>query len=257
VIDEYASELVADRFMDQHGRHRRVDAAGETADHLALADLGADLLDGFLAEGAHGPVAGEAGDVAHEVADQFRAIGRMRHFRVKLHRIEFSDVIGDDRDRRARRLGDGAEAVGHLGDAVAMAHPDVVFAAHFPHAVEQRAVIGDLDGGAAEFAMMAGLDGAAELLRHGLFAVADAQHRHASGEDRQRRRRRIVVEHRGRAAGQDHGLRLHFGEGSLRLVERHDFGIDALLADTPRNQLRHLRAEIDDQNLVMRRSHMG
>ncbi len=90
VIDEYASELIADRLVDQHSGHGRVDAAGETADHLALADLRADLLDGFLAERAHGPVAGEAGDVAHEVADQLRAVGRMRHFGVELHRVEFS-----------------------------------------------------------------------------------------------------------------------------------------------------------------------
>ena len=68
VIDEDAGELVADRLVDQHGGDRGIDAAGEAADHPALADLGADLLDRLLAEGAHGPVAGEAGDLAHEIA---------------------------------------------------------------------------------------------------------------------------------------------------------------------------------------------
>ena len=52
VIDEDAGELVADRLVDQHGGHGRIDAAGEAADHLALADLGADLRDLLLAEGA-------------------------------------------------------------------------------------------------------------------------------------------------------------------------------------------------------------
>ena len=39
VIDEHAGELVADRLVDQHGRDRRIDAAGQPADHPALADL--------------------------------------------------------------------------------------------------------------------------------------------------------------------------------------------------------------------------
>ena len=45
VIDEYAGELIADRFMDQHGGDRGIDAAGQAADHLALADLRADFRD--------------------------------------------------------------------------------------------------------------------------------------------------------------------------------------------------------------------
>ncbi len=110
VIDEHAGELVADRFMDQHRGHRGIDAARQAADHPALADLRADLLDRFLAEGAHGPVAAEAGDLAHEIADQLRAVRRVHHFEMELHRVEFALLVGDHRDRRARRLGDGAKA---------------------------------------------------------------------------------------------------------------------------------------------------
>ena len=57
VIDEHAGELLADRLVDQHGGDRRIDAAREPADHPALADLRADLLDRLALEGAHGPVA--------------------------------------------------------------------------------------------------------------------------------------------------------------------------------------------------------
>ena len=56
VVDEDAGELVADRLVDQHRRDRGVDAAREAADHPALADLRADLLDHALAVGGHGPV---------------------------------------------------------------------------------------------------------------------------------------------------------------------------------------------------------
>ena len=73
VVDEDAGELVADRLVDQHGGHRAVDAAGEAADDAALADLGADLGDLARLEVRHGPVARQAGDAAHEVADQLAA----------------------------------------------------------------------------------------------------------------------------------------------------------------------------------------
>ena len=49
---------------------------------------------------------------------------------------------------------------------------------------------------------------------------------------------------------------LHSRERRFGLLERHDLAIDALLAHAPRDQLRHLRAEIDDQNFVVSR-HRG
>ena len=123
--------------------------------------------------------------------------------------------------------------------------------ADLPDAVEQRRGLGDLDLGAAELAVMAALDLAAELLRHRLLAVADAEHRHAGLIERRRRQRRARLVHRGRTAGEDHALGAHVGEGGLRLLVRHDLGIDAFLAHAPGNQLRDLRAEIDDQNLIV------
>ena len=113
-------------------------------------------------------------------------------------------------------------------------------------------VVGDLDLGAAELAMMAGLDLAAELLRHRLLAVADAEHRHAGLVDRGGGERRVLVEHRGRAAGEDHRLRPHRARRlPRRFLVGHDLAIDALLAHAPRDQLGHLRAEIDDEDLVV------
>ena len=98
---------------------------------------------------------------------------------------------------------------------------------------------------------MSALDLAAQLLRHRLLAVADAEHRDAGVIDRRRRQWRVGLMHRRRPAGQDHGLWLHFPERVFRLLERYDLGVDALLAHTPRDQLRDLRTEIDDQDFVV------
>ena len=101
VVDEDAGELVADRLVDQHGGHRAVDAARQPADDAPLADLGADLGDLARTEVRHAPVAGQAGDAAHEVADQLRAARRVRHLGVELHGVELALLVGDGRERRA------------------------------------------------------------------------------------------------------------------------------------------------------------
>src|SRR5450631_3093024 len=255
VIDEHAGELVADRLVDQDRGDGGIDAAGQSADHLALADLGANLFDRLLAEGAHGPVAGEACDLAEEIADQFRAVGRVHHFGVKHQAVIFALLVLDHGERRVRRDAGDDKARRHFGNAVAMAHPDRMALAHAPGGIEQRACGIDLDIGAAELSGVPALDVAAELRGHGHLAVADAEHGNAGIEDQLRRARRARFVHRFRAAGKDHRLRLHLNEGGFGLLERHDFGIDALLPHPARNQLRHLAAEIDDQNLVMRRGH--
>ena len=251
MIDEHAGELVADRLVDQHRRDRRVDAAGEAADDAALADLLADFLDRLFLEGAHGPVAGEAGDVAHEIAQQRRAVRRVHHFEMELGGVEFARVVADDGDRRIGRGAEHLEARRQLGHAVAVAHPDRIFFALAPNALQKRALGDHLDLGAAEFAVMAALDLAAELRRHRLLAVADAEHRNAGVIDRLRRQRRILVEHRGRPARQDDRLRLHRAEGGLGLLVRHDLAIDPLLPHPPRDQLGDLGAEIDDEDFVV------
>ena len=127
------------------------------------------------------------------------------------------------------------------------------FSPTFQVCLEQAARRFHLDVGAAELAVVAALDLAAELRRHRHLAVADAEHGHAGLEDDLRRARRALFVHRGRPARQDHRLRPHLAERLLGLLERHDLGVDALLAHPARDQLGDLAAEIDDENLVMER----
>ena len=87
-IDEDALQLVANRFMDQHGGDSAIDAAGQSADHAIIANLLADALDALILERGHGPVAGAACDGVDEVGDEPRAIGRVHDFRVELDAVE-------------------------------------------------------------------------------------------------------------------------------------------------------------------------
>ena len=57
VIDQDAGELRADGLRQQGGGHRRIDSAGESANHAIIAHAPADGLDGFAGEIAQLPVA--------------------------------------------------------------------------------------------------------------------------------------------------------------------------------------------------------
>src|SRR4051812_11607337 len=105
---------------------------------------------------------------------------------MKLHRIEFARLVRDGGERRIVRNADHLEALGMPRDAVAVAHPDRILAAHLPNPVEQRGLAHDFDFGAAEFAVMAALHLSAELGGHRLLSVADAEHRYAGLENRLR-----------------------------------------------------------------------
>ena len=96
-IHEDAGQLVADRFMDQDGGHRRIHAARQAADHLALADLLADLLDHGGAECVHVPVRLDAGNVQDEIADHVRPARGMRHFGMELDAVHPALFVGDHR----------------------------------------------------------------------------------------------------------------------------------------------------------------
>ena len=124
--------------------------------------------------------------------------------------------------------------------------------AGLPDAFKQTTVFLDFNKRTPEFPVRRRLHLAAHLLHHGLFAVANAEHRHAKLEHRFRRAGRGRLMHAGRAPRQDHAFRRvrlkgFFGDG----IERVNFTINAGFTDPARNQLRHLAAEIDDQNTVM------
>ena len=248
MVDEYAGQLFADRLVDQHRRDRAVDPARQAADHLAVADLGADLGDLGVAERAHRPVAGTAANVPREIGEQLAAVGRVHDLGMEHHRIEAALLVGRDRVGRAFRLRDDREAVGQLLDPVAVAHPHLVGFADAPQPVEQGAVIDHLDEGAAEFAVVGRRDHSAKLVRHRLLAVADRQDRQAGIEEVLRRARAVFPHHRRRTARQDDPLGLQPLERFVGGIERRDLAIDAGLAHAARDQLRHLAAEIDDED---------
>ena len=216
-----------------------------------LPDLGADAGDLLLAEGGHRPVAFEAGDLEKEIGEELRAVGRVNHLGVEHCRVIAARFVGRDGVRRILRHRIDAETLWQAGHAVAVTHPHRIAPTRSPHAIEQGGRREDLDLRPAEFRRVAALDLAAELLAQGLLAVADGEDRNSAFEDFHGRARAARLRNRRRPAGQDHRLGLQPRERFARLRERVDFAIDARLAHAPRDQLRDLRTEVDDEDEVM------
>ena len=104
------------------------------------------------------------------------------------------------------------------------------------------------DLGVAVLALVGGAHLAAQLVHHELQAVADAQHRQSEMQDALVGRRRIGVIH-GRRPARQHNAR---GRVALDFVERggagQDDGEDVLFADAARDELRILRAKVEDDD---------
>ena len=168
---------------------------------------------------------------------------------VKHDAVEVPFLVSRYRKGRIGRGSGDREPVGKARDLVAMAHPDGVASPYLPYAVEKGARPLDGHVGAAKLAFVRMIDGAAELQRHRLLAVADRQHWHAGGEDRlvgARARGRFDA---GRAAGEDYRLRRKSrDESRIGPVERMNLAINACFPQTTRDQLRHLGSKIDDQD---------
>ena len=133
-----------------------------------------------------------------------------------------------------------------------MAHPDRILAADFPQAVEQRAGLFDLDVGAAELRRVTALDFAAELHGHRLLAVADGEDRHAQVERSFWRAGGILRCDAGGPAGEDHRFRIEAcRQNRVGAVVGVDLAVDAHFPKAARDKLRHLTAEIDNQDALV------
>ena len=255
VVDEHAGELVADGLVQQRGDHGGIHATGKPQQHLALPHLRAHAGDGIIDDVAGVPGIAAAADLVHEAAVDALALLRVRDLRMELQRVEAAGLVGHAGDGHITRGGDELEPLRQAGDVIAVAHPHVEQAVTFGiHAVfdgiEQLAVAAGADLGIAELVHLAGLHLAAQLLRHGLHAVADAEHGNLRIPHGFRREGCIFLQHRLGAAGQNDAFRIERGHIGVADIPGMYFAVDAELANTARDELRVLRAEVEDEDAV-------
>ena len=105
-----------------------------------------------------------------------------------------------------------------------------------------------LERGLTELRGSGRLDRPAEVARHQLHAVTDAEHRHAELEDARVDLRCTVGVDGGRPAGEHERRRVARAELRGADPVGDDLRVDPRLTDTARDQLRVLAAEIEDED---------
>ena len=122
------------------------------------------------------------------------------------------------------------------------------------NAVQQLGVAARTHFGVAKFALVAALHLAAQLLGHGLHAVANAQHGQAQLEHGIGRAVVHLV-HAGVAAREDDALELAVPGPVAHPVAAHvagvDFAVHMRFADAAGDELRDLRAEVEDEDFLV------
>src|SRR5262245_53336778 len=105
--------------------------------------------------------------------------------------------------------------------------------------------------------MLARVDTTAQVACHELHAVADAQNRDALREHGCRKLGRARLVHARWSAGEDDPLRIERRERHRVEVGRPDLCEDAELARAPRDELRELRPEVEDEQPFVAHGSLG
>src|SRR6185437_5875336 len=184
----------------------------------------------------------------NEISQNLRAPLGVQHFGMEFDAVKMPRAVFDGGDSVVG-ASSGFESVGQASDMIAMAVP------HFQmlgKTSKERGIFFAVERRGAVFPALRFHDVSAERSRHPLHAVTDAEHGNAEAQNFGVARRRIDIVHRTGAAGEDDAARLEALDFVERGVAGQNRGEDLLLADSPRDQLRVLTAEIQHHNSAAR-----
>ena len=253
VVDEHARELIPDRLVHEQRGDRGVDAAGERAEHTRRPDLRAHPLDLLLDHRGGRPRRRGARDLVEEVLQQVLAVRRVHDLRVELHPVELAPRLLERCDGCRGRLSDDTRTLGRCGDGVAVRHPHRLLARQ----VAEQLALFSAELRLPELGGARPLDTPAEIERHQLRAVTDAERRDAELEDAGIDARRVLRVDRRRAAGEDHRVRVSRADLLRRHLVRDELGVHARVAHASRDQLCVLTTEVEHQHGALLRSRLG
>lgn len=214
-----------------------------------------DTLDQIIDDIPRRPVRRTAADLMDETGEDTGPLRRMGDLRVELHPVIAALVVTDAGDGAALGAGNELEPRGQAGDPVTVAHPDVQQPPALGTGVvldvaQQARVAASAHPRIAELLVIGGFHPAAQLARHGLHAVADAEYRHAGLEDGLGDPRAVVHRHGLRPAGEDKTGRTEIADRRLRGVPGVDLAVYPRLAHTAGDQLSVLGAEIENEDAM-------
>ena len=166
----------------------------------SLADLRADALDLLLDHGGGRPRGRRAGDLVEEVLQHVHPVRRVHDLGMELHAVE--RALGRLERARSASTDDPATTRAPSGGATTESRCDIQTVCSAGVSFSSDRLL-DLELRLAELGDAGAVDAAAEVERHQLHAVADAERRDAELEDARIDVRRAVGVHRRGAAAED------------------------------------------------------
>jgi hypothetical protein len=252
MINEHASQLIAYCLVQQRRDHRRINTAGQAQQDLAIPDLLTYARNRVGDDVAGRPVAGAAADVVDETLHDRLPLKRVRDFRVELHSVKPPLAVLHGRQWRVAAARRRFEARRQRLHSIAVAHPDLEERRPALGVAEpaQQPGVSRLDLRVTEFTVRRCFDRPAKFGGHGLHAITDPEDGHTHLKDRVRDARRVLEVHRLRSAGQDNAGRLESRNGFVAHVPGMDLRVHATFANSARDELGVLTAEIENQQPV-------
>jgi hypothetical protein len=198
-----------------------------------------DRRDLILDEGAGCPARLTATDAEEEIRDDLAAASRVCHFWMELHAEERPVLRPESRDWHGLGGSQHLEAGRYRLHAVAVAHPHRR-ALTCLETIEQIVGLQNRELGTTVLPLRGAVHGTAAQLSDQVHPVADAQDRDTQVKQRGIRAGDVVPIDARRPSREHHTGRLRVPDPVDRAARRVDLAVDALLSDTPRDELRVL-----------------
>ncbi|CAI8399858.1 MAG: Uncharacterised protein [Rhodospirillaceae bacterium] len=151
-IHKYACQLVAYCLMDKNRSYRAIHPARQTANHIAVTDLLAQISNCLSFISGHRPIRLNLANLQGKIVQQpCPAIG-MHHFWMELHPIIAAPLISNNRIGRASRRSDNCKSIRQSGNMITVAHPNRLARARRPYPLKERASCLNFNLSMAKFA---------------------------------------------------------------------------------------------------------
>ena len=226
----------------KYRRNRRIHSARKRADRSSASHLLPHLLDGGIDKVLRRPQRLSPTDLEDKVAQNLRPVSRVVNLRMELHRKPLLRHILDSRHSMSS-LRRQLKSRRQLQRLVPMRHPHRL---PLRQSRKQHRLRDNIDLRMPILALIRRPDLAAQRVHHELQPVTDAKHGQPQLEHARIRRRRIFVVDRPRRAREHNPSR----SAALHLIKRSRAGEhhrkNILFADAARDELRILRAKVED-----------
>ena len=233
--------------MQQHGGYRRINTATQSQDNAVVAKLLLQFGHSGIYKRCSAPALAATANVYHKVTQHLRTILAMEYFRMELHspHVFTFCLVGGNRHliRRSYRL----KVIGNGGNRVSVAHPHLCI---LPYPFKKDVLrIERAEMGTPILAGTGWFHPSAVAVRDELCTVADTQDGVFPANPAQIYLECTLIINRKGATRKDNSFYTLISV--WKLVVRHNLAIDIQFAQPTADELRGLRTEIKNNNLLL------